>query len=39
VYDKDEKVFVVMPAKKLRVNPNNELLELLNLNELNYSLK
>ncbi len=38
VYDKDEKVFIVMPAKKLRVNPNNELLELLNLNELKYSL-
>jgi DNA polymerase-3 subunit alpha len=37
VYDAEEKIFIVMPSKKIKVNPNNELLELLKLNELKYN--
>jgi DNA polymerase-3 subunit alpha len=38
VYDKDENIFISLPSKKIRVNPNNELLELLNKYELKYKL-
>lgn len=38
VYDPEENISVELPSKKIKVNPNNELLELLNLNKLEYKL-
>jgi DNA polymerase-3 subunit alpha len=38
VYDADENVAVLLPSKKVKVNPNNELLELLKLHHLEYKL-
>ena len=37
VYD-EENVAVLLPSKKIKLNPNNELLELLKLNHLEYDL-
>ncbi len=38
VYDSEENISVELPSKKIKVNPNNELLELLELNKLEYKL-
>jgi DNA polymerase-3 subunit alpha len=38
VLDTDENISVVMHSKKIKVNPNNELLDLLELNHLEYKL-
>ncbi len=38
VIDKEENISVFLPSKKIKVNPNNELIELLELNHLAYSL-
>lgn len=38
VIDTDENVAVLLPSKKIKLNPNNDLLELLKLNHLDYQL-
>lgn len=38
VYDADENITVIMPSKKIKVNPNNDLLTLLELNHLEFKL-
>ena len=38
VYDTEENIAVVMPAKKIKLNPNNDLLDLLKENGLEYKL-
>lgn len=38
VFDTEENIAVVMPAKKIKVNPNNDLLDLLKENGLEYKL-
>ena len=38
VYDAEENISVELPSKKIKVNPNNELLQLLQLNDLDYKL-
>jgi DNA polymerase-3 subunit alpha len=38
VYDLEENISVELPSKKIKVNPNNELLELFDLNKLEYKL-
>jgi len=38
VFDSEENIAVVMPAKKIKVNPNNDLLDLLKENGLEYKL-
>jgi DNA polymerase-3 subunit alpha len=38
VFDSEENISVVLPAKKIKVNPNNELLELLTQHELDFKL-
>ena len=38
VIDAEENISVFLPSKKIKVNPNNELLEMLEVNHLTYSL-
>lgn len=38
IIDSDENVAVLLPSKKIKVNPNNDLLELLSQNRLEYKL-
>jgi DNA polymerase-3 subunit alpha len=38
VFDTEENISVLLPSKKIKVNPNNELLELLAANGLEYKL-
>ncbi len=38
IFDKDENVEVLMPSKKIKLSPTNELLELLNEHKLKYRL-
>ncbi len=38
VYDAEENIAVLLPAKKIKVNPNNELLNLLQTNKLDFKL-
>ena len=38
VFDSEENIAVVMPSKKIKVNPNNDLLDLLKENGLDYKL-
>ncbi|MGZ6540144.1 MAG: OB-fold nucleic acid binding domain-containing protein, partial [Bacteroidia bacterium] len=38
VVDSEENISVLLPSKKIKVNPNNELLELLKENNLDYKL-
>jgi DNA polymerase-3 subunit alpha len=38
VFDSEENIAVLLPSKKIKLNPNNELLELLELNHLEYKL-
>jgi DNA polymerase-3 subunit alpha len=38
VYDAEENIAVVLPAKKIKVNPNNELLNLLQTHKLDFKL-
>ena len=38
VFDTEENIAVVMPSKKIKVNPNNDLLDLLKENGLEYKL-
>ena len=38
VYDTEENIAVVMPSKKIKLNPNNDLLDLLKENGLEYKL-
>lgn len=38
IMDADENISVLLPSKKIKVNPNNELLELLELNRWEYKL-
>jgi DNA polymerase-3 subunit alpha len=38
IMDGDENISVLLPSKKIKVNPNNELLELLELNRWEYKL-
>lgn len=38
VFDSEENISVELPSKKIKVNPNNELLELLKANNLEYKL-
>jgi len=38
VFDTEENISVVMPSKKIKVNPNNDLLDLLKENGLEYKL-
>jgi DNA polymerase-3 subunit alpha len=38
IVDSEENIAVLLPSKKINVNPNNELLELLDLNRLEYKL-
>lgn len=38
IVDSEENIAVLLPSKKIKVNPNNDLLELLSLNRLEYKL-
>ncbi|MEI6489481.1 MAG: DNA polymerase III subunit alpha [Bacteroidota bacterium] len=38
VVDEEENITVIMPSKKIKVNPNNDLLSLLELNHLEFKL-
>ena len=38
VYDSEENIAVLLPAKKIKVNPNNELLKLLETHKLDFKL-
>ncbi len=38
VVDNEENIVVIMPSKKIKINPNNELLAMLKLNGLEYKL-
>ena len=39
IFDTEENIAVDLPAKKIKINPNNEFLELLKSNNLNFKLQ